>query len=92
MKPIDNDKSTIRILAEWSDYKDHLYCDFDRPISHSLADKVGEQLIERGVIDDYDNEGFSVEIGEDISWTDIGDFKRAIEEEFLKEGYIIIWN
>lgn len=92
METHDNNKSTIRIFAEWSDYKEHLYCDFDRPISHSLADKVGEQLIERGVIDDYDNEGFSVEVGEDVSWSDVGDFKRAIEEEFLKEGYIIVWN
>ena len=92
MKPSDNNKNTIRIFAEWSDYKDHLYCDFDRPISHFLADKVGERLIKRGVIDDYDNEGFSVEIGEDISWSDIGDFKMAIEEEFLKEGYIVVWN
>ena len=92
MKPSKKDNSTIRIFAVWSDYKERLYCDFDRPISHSLADKVGERLLERGVIDDFDNEGFSVEVGETISWSDIGDFKMAIEEEFLKEGYIIIWN
>lgn len=80
------------LVCGWEDYKKSLYINFENEIEDKeLFKKLTEALKKNPNFSDVSYEGCEVELGDDISWSDIGYYKELFENVCRNIGVKVDW-
>lgn len=80
------------IKLTWFDYKNAVYFGLEDNIGNfsDILDVI-KFLDNQGIISGFNSEEFWIDFSDDLSWSELSDFKSDVETAFNNFGFLVEW-